>query len=42
MRKTKIICTIGPACESEEMLIKLCKALKSRRDGENKNKGEIR
>ena len=26
MRKTKIICTIGPACESEEMLIKLCRA----------------
>ncbi len=26
MRKTKIICTIGPASESEEMLAKLCKA----------------
>ena len=26
MRKTKIICTIGPACESEEMLKALCKA----------------
>lgn len=26
MRKTKIICTIGPACESEEMLTKLCLA----------------
>lgn len=26
MRKTKIICTIGPASESEEMLEKLCKA----------------
>lgn len=26
MRKTKIVCTIGPACESEEMLEKLCVA----------------
>ncbi len=26
MRKTKIVCTIGPACESEEMLEKLCMA----------------
>ena len=26
MRKTKIICTIGPASESEEMIRKLCKA----------------
>ena len=26
MRKTKIICTIGPACESEDILRKLCKA----------------
>ena len=26
MRKTKIICTIGPACENEETLIKMCKA----------------
>ena len=24
MRKTKIICTIGPACESEEILTQLC------------------
>ncbi len=26
MRKTKIVCTIGPACESEEMIEKLCLA----------------
>ena len=26
MRKTKIVCTIGPACDSEEMLEKLCLA----------------
>ena len=26
MRKTKIVCTIGPATETEEMLIGLCKA----------------
>lgn len=26
MRKTKIICTIGPACDSEEMIRELCKA----------------
>jgi pyruvate kinase len=26
MRKTKIVCTIGPACESEEILEQLCKA----------------
>ena len=26
MRKTKIICTIGPACESEEILTELCKS----------------
>ena len=26
MRKTKIVCTIGPASDSEEMLRKLCLA----------------
>ena len=26
MRKTKIICTIGPACDNEEMLTALCRA----------------
>ena len=26
MRKTKIVCTIGPASEDKETLIKLCKA----------------
>lgn len=26
MRKTKIICTIGPACENEEVLKEMCKA----------------
>ncbi len=26
MRKTKIICTIGPACDNEETLIEMCKA----------------
>ena len=26
LRKTKIICTIGPACDSEEMLTALCRA----------------
>ena len=26
MRKTKIICTIGPASENEEVLTKLCEA----------------
>ena len=26
MRKTKIVCTMGPACESEEVMSKLCKA----------------
>ncbi len=26
MRRTKIICTIGPASESEEMLVKLYEA----------------
>ena len=26
MRKTKIVCTIGPACESEEVMSQLCKA----------------
>ncbi len=26
MRKTKIICTIGPACDSEEMIRQLCEA----------------
>ena len=26
MRKTKIVCTIGPACDSEEILTEMCKA----------------
>ncbi len=26
MRKTKIICTIGPSCESEEVLTQMCRA----------------
>ena len=26
MRKTKIICTIGPACESEEVMTQICLA----------------
>ena len=26
MRKTKIICTIGPACENEEVLTQMCEA----------------
>lgn len=26
MRKTKIICTIGPACENEEVLTQMCLA----------------
>ncbi|MBR2855099.1 MAG: pyruvate kinase, partial [Clostridia bacterium] len=26
MRKTKIICTIGPACENEETLVAMCQA----------------
>ena len=26
MRKTKIVCTIGPACSDEETLIRMCKA----------------
>ncbi len=26
MRKTKVICTIGPACDNEEILTKMCKA----------------
>ena len=26
MRKTKIVCTIGPACDSEETLTRMCRA----------------
>lgn len=26
MRKTKIVCTLGPACDSEEILVGKCKA----------------
>lgn len=26
MRKTKIVCTIGPSCDSEELLAEMCKA----------------
>ena len=26
MRKTKIICTIGPSCDNEEVLLKMCEA----------------
>lgn len=26
MRKTKIVCTLGPACDSEEILVGMCKA----------------
>ena len=26
MRKTKVICTIGPACDTEDILTKMCKA----------------
>ena len=26
MRKTKIVCTIGPACSDEETLTRMCKA----------------
>ena len=26
MRKTKIICTIGPASDNEETLVRMCKA----------------
>ena len=26
MRKTKLICTIGPACESEQVLEQMCMA----------------
>jgi len=26
MRKTKIVCTIGPSCSDEETLTRMCKA----------------
>lgn len=26
MRKTKIICTIGPSCDNEKVLTQMCKA----------------
>lgn len=26
MRKTKVICTIGPACEDDSVLAKMCRA----------------